>query len=176
MIRLETNRLILHNDTMDSELEYQFFLESFSDEEYEQELLFNNGLINSELGKYFAIFKVISKEYDSFIGYCKLLPRYFTSNETWIINTQGDRAKWPSSLNVEISWKIFKDYQNEGFATEASKAIIDYAFNTLNLGKVVAVTDINNIPSMKIMESLKMQIKIAPNSSLAYGVVYNDKY
>lgn len=176
MIRLETDRLILHNEVIDLKLEDGQLYEGHSKEEFEQEVIFNNGLSNNDLGKYFAVFKVILKEDDSFIGWCKFLPKFFTSNETWIINTQGDRAKWPSSVNVEIGWNILKKYQNMGFATEASKAIIDYAFNTLKLSKVVAVTDINNIPSMKIMESLSMQVKIAPNSSLAYGVAYNSKY
>ncbi len=187
MIRLETNRLILHNKVIKLPWEdgfldlYNTLVDEFYDENYKKEMfehdvLFNYGLSKNELGKYFAVFNVILKEDNSFVGWCNFLPRYFTSNETWIINTQGDRVKWPASVNVEISWNILKKYQNMGFATEAAKAIIQYAFDTLELSKVIAVTEINNIPSMRIMESLKMHIKIAPNSCLAYGVAYNNKY
>ncbi len=187
MIRLETKRLILHDDPIKLPWEegfldfYRTIVEEFRDENYTEEILkkkvlFYYGLKCDELGKYFGIFNIILKEDNRFIGWCRFLPRYLTTNETWIVNTQGDRAKWPASTNIEIEWNISKKYQGMGFATEAAKAVIDYGFKTLNLSKIIAVTDINNIPSMKIMEGLGMHIKIAPNSSRAYGVVYNSKY
>ncbi|MCL2322300.1 MAG: GNAT family N-acetyltransferase [Oscillospiraceae bacterium] len=187
MIKLETNRLILQDGVIklpweDGFLDLyktlldEFYDENYSEEMFKREVLFNYGLSVSELGNYFAVFNIIYKEDNSFIGWCKFLPRYFSSNETWIINTQGDRAKWPGTVNVEINWNILKKYQNMGFAKEAAHAIIEYAFNKLQFSKVIAITDINNAPSMKIMESLDMHVKIAPNSSLAYGVAYNSKY
>ncbi len=36
-------------------------------------------------------------------------------------------------------------YQNQGYATEASKAILEYGFNTMNLDEIVAVCMKKNI-------------------------------
>jgi RimJ/RimL family protein N-acetyltransferase len=187
MIKLETNRLILNNEVIKlpwedgfldlyKTIQDEFYDESYSEEMFKKEILFNYGLSLSELGKYFAVFNIILKEDNSLIGWCRFLPKYLSSNETWIINTQWDRAKWPATVNASINWNVFKNYQIRGYAKEAAHGVIEYAFNKLQFSKVIAITDINNAPSMKIMESLDMQVKIAPNSSLAYGVAYNNKY
>lgn len=50
-----------------------------------------------------------------------------------------------------------------GIATEASKAILDYGFNKLNLKKIIALAMKENTPSVRVMEKVGMQFdKIAP--------------
>lgn len=55
---------------------------------------------------------------------------------------------------AEIGWIVNEKYQGQGFAYEASKALIEIGFKNLNINKIIAHCDINNIPSYKLMEKL----------------------
>ncbi len=59
----------------------------------------------------------------------------------------------------EIGWVISKDYRNNGFVTEAGKALIGYAFEVLSAKKVIAHCDIRNRASEKVMKKLGMTLK-----------------
>jgi ribosomal-protein-alanine N-acetyltransferase len=52
--------------------------------------------------------------------------------------------------------------QRKGFASEAAQAMVDYAFRSLNLKRVIATTDYDNIASMGVMKKLGMQIEKNP--------------
>lgn len=58
---------------------------------------------------------------------------------------------------VEIGWRLAKEFWKQGYATEGSKAALDYAFNVLNLDKIVSFTATPNKPSQAVMERLGMQ-------------------
>jgi len=53
---------------------------------------------------------------------------------------------------AEIEYCIGSDYQCKGYATEATKAVIDYGFNKMNLHKVQICTKTINIPSKRVIE------------------------
>lgn len=57
---------------------------------------------------------------------------------------------------VEIGWRLAKEYWGNGYATEGSKAVLRYAFNELNLNKVVSFTTILNTRSEAIMKKIGM--------------------
>lgn len=59
----------------------------------------------------------------------------------------------------EIGWVISKDYRNNGFVTEAGKALIGYSFEVLSAKKVIAHCDIRNRASEKVMQKLGMTLK-----------------
>lgn len=59
----------------------------------------------------------------------------------------------------EIGWVISKDYRNNGFVTEAGKALIGYSFEVLSAKKVIAHCDIRNRASEKVMRKLGMTLK-----------------
>lgn len=44
----------------------------------------------------------------------------------------------------------------EGFATEGAKAVLDYAFNTINLREVLSWTYRGNLLSRRVMERIGM--------------------
>jgi len=54
------------------------------------------------------------------------------------------------TLVPEIGYHIRKDYCNKGYATEAAKSCIDYAFNVLNYNEVFSYTKTDNQPSIKV--------------------------
>ncbi len=50
-----------------------------------------------------------------------------------------------------------KNYQKNGFMSEARLATIDYAFNFLKLNRLEAQVFVKNIPSIKMLEKLGFQ-------------------
>jgi RimJ/RimL family protein N-acetyltransferase len=57
---------------------------------------------------------------------------------------------------VEIGWRLACEHWGKGYATEAAKSILDYAFNTWGLQELVSFTTINNRRSRNVMEKIGM--------------------
>lgn len=58
---------------------------------------------------------------------------------------------------LEIGYEILAAYRNEGYATEAVEALIDFAFTQLAAKKIIAHTPIDNVASIRVLEKLGMQ-------------------
>ncbi len=59
----------------------------------------------------------------------------------------------------ELGWIIDKRYWKQGYATEAAKALMEYAIAKLHIKHFIAHCDSENIGSYKVMESLGMTLK-----------------
>lgn len=57
---------------------------------------------------------------------------------------------------VEVGWLLPRVHWGRGYATEGGRAVLDYAFTTLKLDHVVALTAAGNIPSQRVMQRLGM--------------------
>tara|TARA_R100000935_G_C2747788_1_gene128518 strand:- start:116 stop:661 length:546 start_codon:yes stop_codon:yes gene_type:complete len=57
----------------------------------------------------------------------------------------------------EVWYKFLPEYWNQGFATEALKAIINLGFTNLNLHRIEAGCASNNIGSVKVLEKAGMK-------------------
>lgn len=55
---------------------------------------------------------------------------------------------------VEISWRISSHHWNQGYATEIAKALLHYAFISLDLNNIVSFTTVKNLASRRIMEKI----------------------
>lgn len=62
----------------------------------------------------------------------------------------------PFSPCVEIGWRLSKDNWGKGYATEAAKEVIKYAFESLELPEVYSFTPVENSRSRAVMERLNM--------------------
>ncbi len=58
---------------------------------------------------------------------------------------------------IEISWRLAKAFWGKGYAREGAQIVLEYAFNTLNLNKVVSFTATINQPSEAVMKKLGMR-------------------
>jgi len=78
---------------------------------------------------------------------------------------------------VGLFWAIDPKYQNMGIATEAANAMIEYLFTKEKLGRVIATTGYDNIPSQRVMEKLGMKIQHLdepqPPDQFVVGVLEN---
>jgi len=68
----------------------------------------------------------------------------------------------PFSAEVGLFWAITPTLQRHGIATEAAGAMIDYAFETLRLGRILAGTEYDNVASIGVMRRLGMRIERNP--------------
>lgn len=58
----------------------------------------------------------------------------------------------------EIGWFFNRSYWRHGYASEACKAVIDYAFRELNIYKIFAET-IDGVKSVGLMQKLGMKLE-----------------
>ncbi|MEC3095730.1 GNAT family N-acetyltransferase [Bacillus cereus] len=63
----------------------------------------------------------------------------------------GMKEELPSP-NREIMYAISNEHQNHGYATKATKGLIDYLFKETNLIVLNAIALINNAPSNKVIK------------------------
>ena len=62
-----------------------------------------------------------------------------------------------SDESPNLIYGVHPDFWGNGFATEAAKAVLDYAFDTLGLASVKADVDEPNVISVRILEKLGMK-------------------
>ncbi|WP_299580434.1 GNAT family N-acetyltransferase [uncultured Microbulbifer sp.] len=63
----------------------------------------------------------------------------------------------PFAPAVEIGWRLAHPFWGKGYASEAARASLEVAFNTLHLTEVVSFTSLQNIRSQRVMERLGMR-------------------
>lgn len=81
------------------------------------------------------------KETDEFIGF---------------VGLHKPKSTLPFSPCVEIGWRLHKNYWGNGYATEAGKEVLRYAFEVLKLNEVVSFTTASNFRSRAVMERLDL--------------------
>ncbi len=52
----------------------------------------------------------------------------------------------------EIGWVFNPDYYNKGYASEAAQALLNYGFKDMQLHRIIATCQPQNIASYKVME------------------------
>ncbi|MGJ0480350.1 GNAT family N-acetyltransferase [Pantoea agglomerans] len=60
---------------------------------------------------------------------------------------------------LEIGWRLVPKHNGNGYATEAAKAIIDFAAEQIGATYLVAVADPENAASQRVMQRLGMTYK-----------------
>jgi len=147
--QIETNRIILRN-----------FVESDAPAVFE----FNSNL---EVQKYTGdeiitslerakelITRVSQADYDTY-GYGRWAAVYKPENK--VIGFAGLKYL-PEIAETDIGFRFLPQYWGKGIATEVSKEIIKYGFETLNLEQIVGVAMPENIGSNKVLEKIGLSL------------------
>ena len=58
--------------------------------------------------------------------------------------------------DIEIAWIFNKTYHGQGYATEAARAVSDFAFSELRIARLYALIDRFNAPSIAVANRLGM--------------------
>jgi RimJ/RimL family protein N-acetyltransferase len=63
--------------------------------------------------------------------------------------------------DVDLGYAFLPEFWGNGYAYEASAAVLSYARNTLGLVRIVAITGRNNGPSRRLLEKLGFEVERA---------------
>jgi RimJ/RimL family protein N-acetyltransferase len=78
---------------------------------------------------------------------------------------------WPG---FELGWTIAPEYQGRGYATEAARMLLRYAFEQLDQPHVISLIHPDNTPSRKVAEKLGERIEgetqVQDMPFLIYGI------
>lgn len=137
---IETPRLMLREMTpadrpdlcmilQDKEVMYAYN-GPFSDEEV-------NGWLERQTGRYrewgYGLWAVVLKQTGEMIGQCGVT-----------------RQLWNGEEMLEIGYLFRHSHWHQGYATEAARACMEYAFNVLGASEVCSIIRDNNIPSQRM--------------------------
>jgi len=64
---------------------------------------------------------------------------------------------WFAPQTYELGWVLHPAHQGQGYATEAARALLHYAFATLQAHRVIATCQPENQPSYRVMEKIGMR-------------------
>ena len=59
---------------------------------------------------------------------------------------------------AELGYDLRSDYWNQGLATEAAAAVRDYAFNELQLPRLISLIRVGNMASKRVAEKTGMSL------------------
>lgn len=131
--------------------------------------------INEQYERYgYTLYAVETKDTGEFIGFVGLNHPNFK-----IPNFIGK-----NNPVIEIGWRLSAQHWNRGYASEAAKAVVEYAFSVLNLKELISFTAVTNTRSRRVMEKLGMQHdtsddfdhpRVAPTHPLCRHVLYRLK-
>lgn len=137
---IETPRLLLREMTpadrpdlcmilQDKEVMYAYN-GPFSDEEV-------NGWLERQTGRYrewgYGLWAVVLKQTGEMIGQCGVT-----------------RQLWNGEEMLEVGYLFRHSHWHQGYATEAARACMEYAFNVLGASEVCSIIRDNNIPSQRV--------------------------
>lgn len=108
---------------------------------------------NGSLGYVFGIYKD-----DTFVGCCNLIPQHDVYR-----------------INAEIGYWIGEPYWRKGYATEAVKLLVNYAFKELDLLRVYAYIFEYNGASMQVLEKAGFHKEaIIKSSIIKEGKIFDE--
>ncbi|NIV36970.1 MAG: GNAT family N-acetyltransferase [Anaerolineae bacterium] len=75
----------------------------------------------------------------------------------------------------EVGWALAAEYRGQGYATEAARALLDYGFASLDLHRIHADTNSDNVASLRVMERLGMRREARLREAVPSGGKWLDR-
>ncbi len=121
---------------------------------------------------------VVLRSSGQLIGSCGFVPSLMPFEQ--MPNLARDAQPIPAAFStpeVGLFYAIAPVHRRQGYAFEAARALVDYAFSVLRLKRVVATITYDNLASMAVMQKLGMHIAHNPFPDPPYlqvvGVISN---
>lgn len=102
---------------------------------------FQKRIIDHYAERGYGLYAVFEREKDQFIGYVGLIDQ----------NIEGENK-------VELGYRLFPQFWGQGLASEACRAVTNYAFTTLGLKELISIIDPHNARSLNVAKALGMQL------------------
>ncbi len=103
-----------------------------------------------------GLWATIERSTGKFLGRCGLLP--------WDIDGVPE---------VELAFMIDKSHWGEGFATEAARAIVSYARETLSLNRLICLITPGNSASVRVAEKVGMTFEREHTDEFGLCYIYS---
>jgi ribosomal-protein-alanine N-acetyltransferase len=154
---LESERLYLKQFT-DENVNVLFRLNSDSDVmKYIKEPVTDINVIKESIKKLrgyylkhpgFGVWAAFEKQSNKFIGFFEL-------------------AHMDNTDEIEVGYRLLKEYWDHGYATEMTKELLNYGFDEMGLDQIVGITHPENIVSQKVL--IKSGLRYAKDA-FYYGI------
>jgi RimJ/RimL family protein N-acetyltransferase len=107
---------------------------------------------------------LLLKETDELVGSVGMVPAFgpFGLLPGFDVNPDSPEAR-RNIPEFGLYWALAPEHRGNGYATEAARALIDFAFRTLNLRRIVAMTEHENATSIAVMRRLGMRVERSPH-------------
>jgi ribosomal-protein-alanine N-acetyltransferase len=102
---------------------------------------------------------IVWRESDEFVGLVGLVPAMAPFG---LLPSFGEERAARATCEFGLFWAVSPAWQGSGVATEAAKALIAHAFEALEIERVVATTDHDNLASQGVMRRLGMTLERNP--------------
>jgi len=78
-------------------------------------------------------------------------------DEASVVGSAGFMGKLPEDGQpIELGYGILLDHRNRGYATEATRALVEWALSQRSVARVIAKCDPANAPSVRVLEKIGM--------------------
>ena len=104
---------------------------------------------------------IVLQETGAVIGAIGYVPLLMPFEQVPDLGGAAEPAAVRSTTEFGLFWTIDPPHKRRGYASEAARAMIDYAFQTLRLQLIVATTQFDNLASQGVM--LKVGMRLARN-------------
>lgn len=84
--------------------------------------------------------------------------------------------KYFGEHTYEIGWVFNPRFHNQGYASEAAQGIVEYGFKEMNLHRIIATCQPENIPSWRVMEKIGMRREGYFQKCIPHGNEWWDEY
>jgi ribosomal-protein-alanine N-acetyltransferase len=105
---------------------------------------------------------IVSRDTGTLIGACGYVPCLGPYSQVPTLQAGGGTVAGVGATEFGLFWAIAPTQQRRGYATEAGRALIDYAFDAFSLGRIIATTTHDNAASIGVMRKLGMTIDRNP--------------
>jgi ribosomal-protein-alanine N-acetyltransferase len=165
MPRLETERLLIR-PFADADLPaVRAILEVDSTDAGSERYVRHGGLnavVLSELGQPpLGDRAIVLRSTDELIGLVGLVPAFGPFDQLRPMGEASpskDRPPAHHRIEIGLYYNLRADHRGRGYATEAARALVDFAFERMDLGRIVATTERDNLASQAVMRQLGMRL------------------
>lgn len=120
---------------------------------------------------------IVLKESGEIIGAVGIVPYLDTFNKVTAFKRDTDS---PATAEVGLFWAIDPAHHRKGYAPEAARAVMEYLFVHEKIGRIIATTGYDNLPSQKVMEKLGMKVQRLdepqPPDQFVVGVIEKNNF
>lgn len=166
MQALETARLIIRPFTLDDlpeahrllDLDLQWAGPGFTIDQRKDKLQFAIYLSRwVDTGGFYGDRAIVLKENGQLIGLCGFRPWLLSAVERSLFGQVPCDGSF-TVLELGVGYALSTAHRGKGYAAEAIKALVEYAFKELRVGRVVALAEWGNTDSVRLMERVGMQV------------------